>query len=286
MPDNPNPDDANKNPYDQALDALIEAKVNDAVKKTQINQSEPNKKKKWRNSWRSASPLTKAALIVSGFVALATIANSIAAGIQSWTMGKQLEEMKGGGQQTERLLELNAKALEQITKQAGAASNSYEAQARPYIGLQGVAVRPEKDGHPREIRAAIKNFGIVPALNVIFQWKGLLDGKPMPARRIPDAPKILYPTDSMFLSGGFTEGHSSSLFKGNSSLIVFVKVHYEWREYKSDECRKYRYEPIMNNFFDLGPLCGNWDAIPYRFQTEKEAEEDEKLDLQERQQQP
>jgi hypothetical protein len=116
MPDYPSTHNG-QHSQDEALNRLIETKVNEAVEKAQIGQND-TRKKSWKRSWKSASPLTKLALIVSAVVMLATIANSIAAGIQSFSSAKQLHEMKSGGQQTDHLISLYREQLSQLTKQA------------------------------------------------------------------------------------------------------------------------------------------------------------------------
>jgi hypothetical protein len=58
------------------IKAYIDQHVQDAIKQ---HEDSPSKRKKWRNSWRSTSPITKASLILSVFVVASTVAYTIAA---------------------------------------------------------------------------------------------------------------------------------------------------------------------------------------------------------------
>jgi hypothetical protein len=118
MPNDPNTGDGGDEAQQESLVRFIKATVDEHIKTSQKGQDD-TRKKKWKNSWRSASPLTKLALIVSAAVMLATIANSIAAGIQSSTVKRQLKEMQGASNQTDRLICLYQQQLAELKKQAG-----------------------------------------------------------------------------------------------------------------------------------------------------------------------
>jgi type II secretory pathway pseudopilin PulG len=81
------------------IKAYIDQKVQDSAKQ---REESDHKQKRWRNSWRSASPITKASLILSIFVAVATIAYTIAA----WkTLVVMREISRDSTQQTDKLID-------------------------------------------------------------------------------------------------------------------------------------------------------------------------------------
>ena len=58
------------------------------------------KERKWRNSWRSASPITKGSFVIAAAVGCATIAYAFIAYFQLGTMDGTLAEMKRSGTQS------------------------------------------------------------------------------------------------------------------------------------------------------------------------------------------
>jgi hypothetical protein len=81
------------------IKAYIDKHVQDAIKQHEDSQSKP---KRWRNSWRSASPITKASLILSAFVAVSTIAYTAAA----WrTLIVMRQISSDSTQQTDKLID-------------------------------------------------------------------------------------------------------------------------------------------------------------------------------------
>jgi hypothetical protein len=88
---------------EKALSPFIEAYINEQIQDA-IKQQEDSypKKKKWRNAWRSASPITKASLILTAAVAAATIGYAIIA----WrTLGTMRRISEDNAAQTQKLIE-------------------------------------------------------------------------------------------------------------------------------------------------------------------------------------
>jgi len=81
------------------IKAYIDQKVQDAAKQ---REESDHKKKGWRNSWRHASPLTRASLILSTFLAVSTIAYTIAA----WrTLVVMQDISRDSSHQTDKLID-------------------------------------------------------------------------------------------------------------------------------------------------------------------------------------
>lgn len=168
------------------LKAYIEQQVQIALK--QYEDSQP-KRKKWRNSWRSASPITKGGLILTSFVALATIANAIVA----W---RTLDAMKSisadNTQQTQKLLDsanqiknagwvfsgaaiginnanwgavgkLQAQ-VDQVRRSADASREALHISQRAYIADEG----PIINWQIKAINFRMENKGHIPARDVHF----------------------------------------------------------------------------------------------------------------------
>jgi hypothetical protein len=93
MPENTNPSNDSDKPIPESWLRLIEAKVDEHIKEAKKAEEIP-RKKRWKHSWRSASPITKGTFILTSGIAGATIAYSIVAIFQLYAMNKQAGEMK------------------------------------------------------------------------------------------------------------------------------------------------------------------------------------------------
>jgi hypothetical protein len=92
----PKQNDANTgegHPDEYAIDPLIKAYVDEQIQNVIPERPEAHKKK-WKNAWRSASPITKGSFIMTAGIAVATIAYAIFAGWQLSTMSHTYTEIK------------------------------------------------------------------------------------------------------------------------------------------------------------------------------------------------
>jgi hypothetical protein len=98
MPDQSDPDDTHDDPNRHAIPPLFKAYIDKQIQDAHNaeNQTEA-KKKKWKNSWRSASPITKGTFILTASVAIATTAYVFIAAFQ-------LHEMRHTNNLTEQAL--------------------------------------------------------------------------------------------------------------------------------------------------------------------------------------
>lgn len=94
---NPGANESDPNVIRSIVEACVDQQIQDAIKKY-----DESKKKKWRNSWRSASPITKGSFILTAFIAGATIAYAVTAW---YTLGAMREISRESGAQTQKLLE-------------------------------------------------------------------------------------------------------------------------------------------------------------------------------------
>jgi hypothetical protein len=89
---------ADKDPLSPLVKAYIDKQVENATKQHDESQA---KGKKWRNSWRSASPVTKGSFIMTTAIAVATIAYALIAWGQYRAMKKIATD---NSQQTQELI--------------------------------------------------------------------------------------------------------------------------------------------------------------------------------------
>ena len=107
VPEKNDLDQRDKAPVDISIPPLIKAYVDQEVGKAKEAEGRAQTKR-WKNSWRSASPITKGSFMLTAAVALATIAYAIIAGFQ-------LSAMKKANGLTEIALSGNDKTLLQTT---------------------------------------------------------------------------------------------------------------------------------------------------------------------------
>jgi len=192
----------NPEPLSDYIKAYIDQQVQTAIKE---QEEMLTRKKKWRNSWRSASPITKVSLLVS----FAALASTIAYTIAAWrTLVVMRQISSDSSQQTNQLIDaatqmktaawqfkgsaegidgnlgdavdkLNIQAthlannVTQTGRLATAAEKSNAnviAADRPWIGLESPILMSAVSGQPPEkveFKTTIKNFGHSPAFNVI-----------------------------------------------------------------------------------------------------------------------
>jgi hypothetical protein len=110
-------DDPVEEPIAPLLQAYIDRQVQEAYKHN------PETRKRFKNSWKSASPITKGSFIMTLFIAAATIAYAIVA----W---RQLDKMS----ETNRITQA---ALERANQNSSDASNQFQAQIHHFDASLG-----------------------------------------------------------------------------------------------------------------------------------------------------
>ncbi len=81
MPEQSDADTGGDDSQNETFSPLVKAYIDQKIEEAQETQDRTHKKK-WKNSWRSASPITKGTFIITAAVAVATISYSIIAGFQ------------------------------------------------------------------------------------------------------------------------------------------------------------------------------------------------------------
>lgn len=156
------------------------------------------RKKKWKNSWRSASPITKGTFIVADAVAAATIAYSIIAGLQLAAIRGQLREMQATtltaqesadtadksillAQKTERD---SRKSTEDQARQSGkaldASIDNFRQDQRAWVSVKNARLtKPFSTTEKAQVTVLVTNTGHTPALKMYFSCRGMkLDAEP------------------------------------------------------------------------------------------------------------
>lgn len=108
------------------IKTYIHQEVQNAIRQQNEFQS---KRKKWRNSWRTASPITKVSLVLTALVAFATVANAVNAWLQ---LGAMKAISSDNTQQTQRLID--------AANQIKAAAWDFKGSAQGIDGNLGNAV--------------------------------------------------------------------------------------------------------------------------------------------------
>jgi hypothetical protein len=88
MPEKADTTYSGDDPVEMSVPPTVKAYVKEQIQKSL------GKKKRWRNSWRSASPITKGSFLMTLGIAIATIAYAVIAAFQLSEMGGQLVQMR------------------------------------------------------------------------------------------------------------------------------------------------------------------------------------------------
>lgn len=148
---------------------------------------------------------------------------------------------------------------------------TYEAAERPYVGVNGFAVNysPDKITDPKQVgpvptsettrvafRAEIKNFGPVPGTEFQPDWKAFLNGVEIISRpKIPDYPSIIFPSESVYLSGEIFGKDYSAVQAGEKTLTIQILIKYSGPSGTYKSCEKAQYVPDMSAVANLGEKC-------------------------------
>lgn len=170
--------------------------------------------------------------------------------------------------------------------QAYVASETYATVNRPYVGVSAIGTpqfdqaQPDKGATTRTLKgihfeAEFKNFGAIPAENVVNGWRVFFDGTEQWGHdKIPDKPSVLYQGEVKSLQGNVRGADASDIFEGRKTLEIEIYVSYFGpassgvvglpglvRRKNYRYCEKVHYAPDLSGFFSLGPTCTH----PYPF---------------------
>jgi hypothetical protein len=249
---------------DNPLSGLVKTYIDEQVKNAVKQHAEPSpKRKKWRNSWRAASPLTKASMMLAAGVAVATIGYTIAA----WRTLKVMKEIsKDSSAQTAQLIDAAnqiksaawqfkgstqgidgnlGNAVVTLQTQADNSKKSLQASIdnfhldqRAWVGINEIATPPQI--HPGLNLAPTifaSNTGKTPAFHVVDRsgWAMLTVSEHYdPATRLlsiaPDQQGVISPNGGRQFVGTphtITQSESDAINAGTSVVYVFGEITYE-----------------------------------------------------------
>jgi hypothetical protein len=198
MPEKIDPGTQGDNPPDSSIPPRVKAYIDAEIEKAREHEADTHKKK-WKNSWRAASPITKGSFYLTSGIAVATIAYAIIAGRQLAKMSGQLETMNEtyreihrqtkASEWSEYMACLNAQAAQStfIQGQNSAidshtaaiatveqATAGIEAQRAIIDFLPMTPLREEQIGDPLTLPFSIRNEGKSIAVDVSLHFKALL----------------------------------------------------------------------------------------------------------------
>ncbi|MDY6989252.1 MAG: hypothetical protein SWQ30_14480 [Thermodesulfobacteriota bacterium] len=101
----------------------------------------------------------------------------------------------------------------------------FYATYRPFLGTEDVNWTLGED-KSFDIKYEFKNFGDIPARNVITNWKVLFGDKELPQEAAPDRPSILFPKDTAFLHARLGEKYSNMILANAASLRIEFNITY------------------------------------------------------------
>jgi hypothetical protein len=138
---------------------------------------------------------------------------------------------------------------------AKASVASYEATARPYAFPTLIAKVEDKPPNLK-VNVVLKNYGTIPAEQVMFDWVVIVNGIAYPAiREVPELPHELPPGETTTMVGQIGIGEAPRVLNGTDKAIVYVTYSYRWRDKQENGCQKYQYYPPAHVFGDIGPVC-------------------------------
>jgi hypothetical protein len=154
-------------------------------------------------------------------------------------------------------------------KQVDIAQHVYDASNRPYVGVSStmalfMQAKPQaglarytgmrtRDSNAMQIRLEVKNFGSVPAINMVLDWKLFKDGVEQKGERVPDQSHTLMPGQPTYLQAQIPPAVYPPIANGQSKLEIEVRWQYEGltgTTYRSCEREQYAYKDSA--FLNLG----------------------------------
>jgi len=202
MPEKTDAENQSSDSSDSPVDPLVKAYIDAEIEKTYEHEDTP-RKKKWKNSWRAASPITKGTFLITCAIGAATICYAFIAAFQLCAMKGQLAQMKADSENSGKQFQaqlghfddglgrtglLAQHAGEQAAasqtladtapKSLQAAIDNFHRDQRAWVGAVNV-VGPVAKGQPLDITIQIQNSGKTPAVDMLpWQHGELLSAIP------------------------------------------------------------------------------------------------------------
>ena len=105
---------------DSDFASIVETETNKRKRTAKHKANDPDRKKSYRRSWRSASPLTKLTIYLTGIIAVAT---ALYMGFTGW----QLHEIRSGGEETRKIAQAARDSADAAQRQTNIAAEQLQA---------------------------------------------------------------------------------------------------------------------------------------------------------------
>jgi hypothetical protein len=245
-----NPGGGKRGTDEGSMPPAIKEYIDDQIQQSYKRQDDgaPHKKR-WKYSWRSASPITRGTFTMAALVCVATIANSV--------LGRfQLESMN--------------RAYGEMAKQTKTAQDTFSAVDRPYLGVNGITVRfarrdksgniiweerLSKDDVAFSFTIEIKNFGSVPGEDFWNDSDAVIGGKKIGAQFDAATTGEVFPGQSVFFPGHAGPPYYADIMTKKSILDVRVHFRYSYAGRRYEHCETERFNPELGRFVSLGVNC-------------------------------
>ena len=177
MPELTNPKDDGHDASDSSIDPLIKAYIDEKIQKAQEDEEIP-RKKKWKNSWRSASPITKGTFIITAAIATSTIAYTLISLLALGPMKESSRAAKDAAYASCISSQVARSTLIQYQNSAeDSRLGSIASYAQALVAMQGQKTFVDADftipgnrpyGRPLSLLVHLKNTGKSDASNISF----------------------------------------------------------------------------------------------------------------------
>lgn len=242
-------DESGVQPPSSLLETYIDEQIQNAIKQ---HYETEHKRKKFRNAWRSASPITKGSFYMTAGIAVATIVYAVVAVFQLDAMHSTLGVMKTSSDESSRQMwsaidnmnwmarsmdwsqKTTKRGIEASTQQSQmslqASIDQFNLAQRPWIGISASITKFDWGHLPTgdltldiDYKIAVENFGTLPASQVYLFY----DDNPIPVLPKRDPIKVAREDLEKFCR---TKIEGS---KGDAAATVFPRQKYdqfpEWR---------------------------------------------------------
>lgn len=168
MPEKKDADSQGGDSPDYSIDPLVKAYIDAEIEKAREHEDAP-RKKKWKNSWRAASPITRGTFMLTVGIAFSTIAYAIIAAFQLGAMKDQLREIRHSSDESSKQFQVQlghfdaglgrSDVIAQRAGEQAAASARFADAAKTQAGTSKDSLRQTIDDFRLDQRAwlTIKN---------------------------------------------------------------------------------------------------------------------------------